>query len=124
MLLVALALGPRAIEHVTHRHFHFPKPVIHWHTARVAVTEYVVRPDYGCETYTSLTASGSKAQRGTIAVDTSVFPFGTRFIIPGYGAGVARDTGGAVSGEHLDAAVYSCHEALNWGVKYLTIRWR
>lgn len=50
---------------------------------------------------TGLTATGSLAGYGSIAVDPSVFPYGTRFFIPGYGYGTAVDTG-AFSGAHLD----------------------
>lgn len=101
-----------------------PRPV--WHTAHVLVTEYVVNPaERGkCEVYTSLTASGTKARKGSIATDTRRFPFGTKFLIPGYGHGTAVDTGGAVVGLHLDAAVESCREAFAWGARHLTVKWR
>lgn len=38
---------------------------------------------------------------GIVAVDPSVFPYGTRFYIPGYGYAIAEDTG-AFTGYHLD----------------------
>ena len=37
---------------------------------------------------------------GVVAVDPAVIPLGTRLTIPGYGEGVAADTGSAVSGQH------------------------
>lgn len=49
------------------------------------------------------TASGIDVARGAIAVDTSVFPFGTVFEIDGYGKGIAVDRGGKIGNTHLDA---------------------
>jgi len=48
-----------------------------------------------------LTATGTEAGPGQVAVDPSVFPYGSRFYLPGYGQLVATDTG-AFSGLHLD----------------------
>lgn len=84
-----------------------------WHKANVVVTAYVVNAaERGkCAVYTNRTASGTVAREGTIAVDTSRFRFGTKFIIPGYGHGTATDTGGAIIGNKLDVAMLSCHQA-------------
>ncbi|KKP69113.1 hypothetical protein A2X44_05470 [candidate division CPR3 bacterium GWF2_35_18] len=48
------------------------------------------------------TATGTKAHFGSIAVDPAVIPFGTKMYIPGYGIGVAEDTGGAINGNMID----------------------
>src|SRR5262249_26457918 len=40
------------------------------------------------------TATGAPVGYGVVAVDPSVIPLGTRMTIPGYGEGVAADTGG------------------------------
>lgn len=40
-----------------------------------------------------LTASGVRARPGTIAADTSLFPFGTVMHVPGYGYGRVEDRG-------------------------------
>lgn len=68
--------------------------------------------DPGC---TGITYTGTKASRGTIAVDPKVIPFGTKLYIPGYGYGVAADTGGAIKGNKIDLCYESRTEALNWG---------
>jgi len=57
-----------------------------------------------------------------VAVDPTVFPFGTRFYIPGYGYGIARDTGGAVIGNHIDIVEPDCVTAVNWGPRHLLVR--
>lgn len=63
------------------------------------------------------TASGTMARPGTVAVDPDVFPMGTKFYIPGYGWGVARDTGGDIKGRHIDLFFWRHGSAQNWGVQ-------
>lgn len=63
------------------------------------------------------TASGAFARPGTVAVDPDVFPMGTKFYIPGYGWGIARDIGGAVGGRHIDLFFWLHTSALRWGVQ-------
>ncbi len=62
-----------------------------------------------------ITASGVKARRGTIAADTSIFPFGTVMYIPGYGYGVVEDRGGAIKGYRIDLYFSTHQAALEWG---------
>jgi 3D (Asp-Asp-Asp) domain-containing protein len=66
------------------------------------------------------TATGAPVGRGVIAVDPRVIPLGTRMLVPGYGEGIAADTGGAVKGNFIDVWLPE-DEANAWGVKYLTI---
>lgn len=56
------------------------------------------------------TASGTMARPGTIAADTSIFPFGTIIQIPGYGYGRVEDRGGDIKGYHIDL-FYRTHDA-------------
>ena len=46
------------------------------------------------------TATGVPTSPGVVAVDPAVIPLGTRMSVPGYGEGVAADTGSAVKGAH------------------------
>ena len=64
---------------------------------------------------TGLTASGTKAQLGTISADTSIFPFGTQLNVPGYGEGVVEDTGSRVKGYRIDVWFPTHAEAEAWG---------
>lgn len=73
-------------------------------------------PGYG------ITATGTRARRGTVAVDPEVIPFGTRMYIPGYGYGVAEDTGGAIKGNRIDLFFDDLDEAREWGKRTVTIR--
>jgi peptidoglycan DL-endopeptidase CwlO len=67
------------------------------------------------------TASGLPLGWGTVAVDTRIFPFGTKMYIPGYGNGVAADTGSAIIGKIIDIWFPTCAQARAWGRKTLTI---
>ena len=67
------------------------------------------------------TASGLPTGWGIVAVDPSVIPLGTRMTIPGYGEGVAADTGGAVRGATIDLWFPTLAQALAWGRKTVTI---
>ena len=66
------------------------------------------------------TATGLPVGRGIVAVDPAVIPLGTRLSIPGYGEGVAADTGGAVQGLTIDLWFPTLAEALAWGRRTVT----
>lgn len=67
------------------------------------------------------TATGVHTGPGIVAVDPSVIPLGTRMTIPGYGEGVAADTGGAVRGNIIDLWFPTVEQALQWGRRTVTI---
>ncbi len=72
-------------------------------------------PHKGKKKEVGVTASGTKAQIGTIAADTDVYPFGTRMHVPGYGWGTVEDRGGAIKGGRIDLFFNSHEDALRWG---------
>ena len=82
------------------------------HTMTVTATGYSL---------TGKTATGVAVGYGIVAVDPSVIPLGTRMTVPGYGEGVAADTGGAVSGARIDLWFPTHAEALAWGTRTVTI---
>ena len=67
------------------------------------------------------TATGVPTSPGVVAVDPTVIPLGTHMFVPGYGEGVAADTGSAVKGRIIDVWFKSCAQAMAWGVKTVTI---
>ncbi|MDI3256551.1 MAG: ubiquitin-like domain-containing protein [Kyrpidia sp.] len=67
------------------------------------------------------TATGHVPGRGTVAVDPSVIPLGTRLFIPGYGNAVADDVGGSVRGNHVDLYFPSEAEARAFGRRMITV---
>lgn len=79
-------------------------------------------PDYG------ITASGRKATPYvSVAVDPDVIPLGSEVLVD-YGDGEihyyrADDIGGSVKGNHIDLCVGSHQEAIDLGVKTVTVWW-
>jgi len=67
------------------------------------------------------TATGLPVGYGVVAVDPAVIPLGTRLTIPGYGEGVAADTGGAVQGYTIDLWFPTLEAANAWGRRTVTI---
>ena len=68
------------------------------------------------------TASGTVPREGrTIAVDTSVIPFGTEVYIVGLGWRTAEDRGGAIRGATIDIFMESHQAALNWGRREVAV---
>jgi 3D (Asp-Asp-Asp) domain-containing protein len=62
-----------------------------------------------------ITASGMRAGYGVVATDPRVIPFYTRLYVPGYGFGIAGDTGGDIKGMRIDLGYNTYWEAINWG---------
>lgn len=64
---------------------------------------------------------------GVIAVDPSVIPLGSRLYVPGYGYGVACDTGGAIKGARIDVCYWTGGQtpastaSRAWGRRTLTV---
>lgn len=71
-----------------------------------------------------ITATGTTTQYGTIAVDPSVIPLGSRVFVVAedgtswsYGPGLAEDTGGLIKGNRIDLFFLTGTEATNFGVR-------
>ena len=68
-----------------------------------------------------ITATGTRAKVGTIAVDPRVISLGTKVYIEGlygaknYGYAVAEDTGGAIKGNIIDLYFNTHSETVAWG---------
>ncbi|HMP72000.1 MAG TPA: 3D domain-containing protein [Kiritimatiellia bacterium] len=69
-----------------------------------------------------ITASGTRVRHGTIAADTSIYPFGTVMYVPGYGYGVVEDRGGAIKGQRIDLYFKTHQRALEWGRQNVTVK--
>lgn len=66
-------------------------------------------------------ASGERLTAGvSIAVDSSIIPYGTEVIINGK-TYIAHDTGGAIKGNHIDVYFDSHEEAWNFGLQYAEV---
>ena len=70
----------------------------------------------------SITATGTKPKWGTIAVDPSVIPYGTKVYIPRFDkVFIAEDRGGGIKGNKIDIFMNSESDCYNWGVRSVTI---
>lgn len=74
-----------------------------------------------------ITASGKYIDYNNgkfVAADTSVLPFGTKLLIPGYDAQPVEviDRGGAIKGNKLDVFYASHEEALQWGRQKIEVK--
>ena len=67
-----------------------------------------------------ITASSKRARFGMCAADLSV-PFGTVFLVPGYGRAIVEDRGSAIRGRKIDVFFPSHKQALNWGRRHLQV---
>ena len=70
---------------------------------------------------TGQTSTGLPVGPGVVAVDPAVIPLGTRLTIPGYGEGVAADTGSGVRGSTIDLWFPTTADALAWGKRTVTV---
>lgn len=76
---------------------------------------YASGPQKGKPKKVGVTASGTRAKKGTIAADLSRYPFNTIMYIPDYGYGRVEDCGSGVKGNHIELFFGSHQQALNWG---------
>lgn len=82
---------------------------------------------YSCEEETGITASGTPARVGAIAVDPSVIPLGTLLYVVSddgmynYGVCVAEDTGGNINGNRIDLYFDTETECIQFGVRNCTV---
>ena len=76
----------------------------YWRKIRVLATSYTAatsgktrdHPEFG------ITRLGWRARKGIIAVDPLVIKLRTNMYVPGYGLGIAADTGGKIKGRWID----------------------
>ena len=73
-----------------------------------------------CGKTNGMTASGTKATAGRTVAASSKFAFGTKLNIGGH-IYTVEDRGGAINGNKIDIFVNTHSEALQWGVRYLTV---
>jgi uncharacterized protein YabE (DUF348 family) len=79
-------------------------PIEYWRRIRVFRTAYTAatcgkEPDHPLYGITRL---GWKMRHGIIAVDPRVIRLRSSLYVPGYGPGIAGDTGGLIKGRHID----------------------
>jgi len=96
-------------------------------TLRMEVTAYCPCTKCCGENAQGITASGRDVSYNNsrfVAADTTVLPFHTKLIIPGYHDGATVeviDRGGAIKGNKLDLYFPTHEEALQWGRKWIDV---
>lgn len=94
----------------------------YYRTLRVWATWYNPRsagkpawhPGYG------ITSVGVRVHKGIIAVDPRVIPYWTQIYVPGYGVGIAADTGGGIIGNKIDLG-FADQESPDWQTGWVDI---
>lgn len=89
--------------------------ISYWRKLRMLATSYnaptagkpMSHPTYG------ITRVGLRARYGIIAVDPRVIPLGQSLYVPGYGQGLAADTGSAIKWRRIDLC-YDDHNLILW----------
>ncbi len=80
--------------------------------------------DAGCD---MITATGTTVRMGTVAVDPTVIPYGTRMFIVSndgeyvYGIATAEDCGGGIKGNHIDLYFPNVDDCWEYGVRSATV---
>ncbi len=97
--------------------------ITYWRRIRMLATSYSAstagvspdRPWYG------ITRLGLKMRHGIVAVDPRVIPLGVQVYVPGYGKGLAADTGSRILGRRIDLGYDDDNLVLwnNWVDVYL-----
>ena len=92
-------------------------------TRQVLATAYT-HTDAGCD---FITATGTTVRVGTVAVDPTLIPYGTRMFIVGldgqyiYGVATAEDCGGGIKGDRIDLYYPTYEECMEFGRKFCRI---
>lgn len=92
-------------------------------TLEVMATAYS-HMDAGCD---MITATGTTVRWGTIAVDPSVIPYGTRMFVVSdngsyvYGVGTAEDCGGGIRGNRIDLYMPTLEQCFAFGRRSCTV---
>jgi len=79
-------------------------PVEYWRVLRMLATSYSASTAGTPKTssWYGRTATGMQMRHGIVAVDPRVVGLRSQVYVPGYGVGIAGDTGGAVKGRRID----------------------
>ena len=98
--------------------------VLTYYKAEQFKTTAYTKTDAGCD---DITATGTYARVGEVAVDPRVIPYGTRMFIVSndgayvYGIATAEDCGGGIKGNHIDLYFDTTRECFQYGVRSATV---
>jgi len=101
-------------------------PMPHARVIWMQVTAYCPCPKCCGPHASGITASGKLVNYNSgefIAADTSLLPFGTKVIVPGYSTTPVEviDRGSAIKGNHIDVFFTSHEQAMHWGRQWIPV---
>ncbi|NMB08660.1 MAG: DUF348 domain-containing protein [Tissierellia bacterium] len=111
--------GTRSVAKTTRGNVRYKKVLTM--TATAYDNSYESTGKYPGDKYWGLTAMGTKARVGAVAVDPRVIPLGTKLYVESldgtkdYGFCVAEDTGGAIKGNKIDLFFNTASEVRRFG---------
>jgi 3D (Asp-Asp-Asp) domain-containing protein len=82
---------------------------------------YATGPSRGMRKKVGITSDGTRARRGVIAADITLYPYATLMHVPGYGWGEVHDTGRLIKGDRIDVFFKSHRDAVAWGKQKLWV---
>ncbi|MGB8957319.1 MAG: S-layer homology domain-containing protein [Tumebacillaceae bacterium] len=85
---------------------------------------YHTKQDAKATAYTSsgqLSYTGLLEREGLIAVDPQQIPLGSHLFVPGYGYGIAGDTGGNIKSARVDLFMSNYGQAIEFGVRDVNV---
>lgn len=87
----------------------------YWRKVRMLATSYSASTagTPKSKSWYGRTATGLKMRKGIVAVDPRVIDLGSKVYVPGYGVGLAGDTGGAIKGRRIDLG-YDDRNLVHW----------
>lgn len=85
-------------------------PREYWRHFRMYATSYHPKPLGGND----ITATGRKLMKGIVGIDPNIIPYGTALYVPGYGDGIAADTGAPRSFHYWIDLGYSDADYQHW----------
>ncbi|GAB1420244.1 hypothetical protein MASR2M15_03330 [Anaerolineales bacterium] len=86
-------------------------PLEYWRVLNDMITTSYYPAELGGD---DVTAIGMKLQKGVVGIDPKLIPYRTRMYVPGYGIGVAADTGGPRSTRYWIDLGYSDEDWIPW----------
>jgi uncharacterized protein YabE (DUF348 family) len=91
-------------------------PIEYWRTISMLATSYSASTSGTPKSsrYYGRTRTGMLMRKGIVAVDPNVIDLHSQVYVPGYGIGIAGDTGGAIKGKRIDLGYDDDNLVLWW----------
>ena len=132
---ISLAVTPQEVEPVkTEAEIKYDQILAKWKTKQASLWEHLPTEPFiiNASAYTAaadecgksngITASGIKVQEKRTLACPSIYPFGMKVAIEGYGVYTCEDRGGAIKGNHFDVYTQTKKDAFAFGRRQLVAK--